>query len=80
MTEREMAELDGLPPQDLTYGAWLRRQSAATQDDILGRSRGALFRRGELPIDRFTDRSGREYTLEELQRREAEAWETANLT
>lgn len=79
LTEREIAALDGLPPNELTYGPWLRRQPAAVQDDILGQSRGRLFRRGELPIDRFIDRTGREYTLDELRRREAEAWEAAGL-
>jgi hypothetical protein len=63
----------------MTYGDWLRRQSAAVQDDVLGKSKGVLFRRGELPIDRFTDKSGAEYTLDELKRREAEAWEKAGL-
>lgn len=79
LTEREIAAMDGLPPNELTYGPWLRRQPAAVQDDILGQSRGRLFRRGELPIDRFIDRTGREYTLDELRRREAEAWEAAGL-
>lgn len=80
LTEKELSELDGAPPQDLTYGAWLRRQSAAVQNEVLGESRARLFRRGELPIDRFTDRTGREYTLEELRRREADAWEDAGLS
>jgi len=34
-----------------------------------------LFRQGGLTLDRFVDRAGREYTLDELRRREAAAWE-----
>lgn len=80
LSEVERAKLDGLPAVETTYGAWLRKQPASVQDDILGRSRGALFRKGELPIDRFTDKTGAEYTLDELKRREAEAWTQAGLT
>jgi SPP1 gp7 family putative phage head morphogenesis protein len=79
LSEVERARLDGQEAIDMTYGDWLRRQSATVQDDVLGKSKGVLFRRGELPIDRFTDKSGAEYTLDELKRREAEAWERAGL-
>jgi len=60
-----------------TYGKWLARQSAETQDDILGKARGQLFRKGELPIDHFTNRKGGELTLEQLKTKESAAWEKA---
>lgn len=79
LSEVDRAKLRGEEPEDLTYGAWLRRQPVSVQNDILGVKKATLFRKGELPIDRFVDKSGAEYTLDELKRREAEAWETADL-
>lgn len=76
---RRMRELTGRAPARTTYGDWLRRQSAARQDDILGPTRGALFRRGELKIDKFVELDGRETTLAELAQRHREAFERANL-
>ncbi len=70
---------DGPVDANLTYGAWLKRQPAAKQDDILGKTRGALFRRGGLTIDRFTDDRGRWYSLEELKAQDKKAFETANV-
>lgn len=49
-----------------TYQQWLKRQSAETQDDILGVAKGKLFRDGGLTVDRFVDQSGQEYTLDQL--------------
>lgn len=49
-----------------TYQQWLARQSAETQDDILGPSRGKLYRRGDYTVDRFVDESGQQYTLDQL--------------
>lgn len=73
------ASMNGLVPADMTYGQWLRTQSASTQDEVLGRTRGRLFRQGGLEIDSFVDDNGRSYTLEELRRREREAFERAGL-
>lgn len=73
------ASMDGQVPADMTYGQWLARQSAAVQDDILGATKGRLFRDGGLAVDRFVDRAGREYTLDELKRRERGAFRKAGL-
>ena len=80
---REMG-LSGLPPstrasmngqvaEDLTYDAWLRKQPVSFQDEVLGQRKGRLFRAG-LKMDRFVNRAGDEYTLDELRQREAEIW------
>lgn len=53
-------------PKRETYPEWLKRQPKPVQDDILGPTRGRLFRDGNLPIDRFVDLKGRALTLEEL--------------
>ena len=74
-----MRELTGRTPARTSYGDWLRRQSAANQDDILGPTRGALFRRGKLKIDKFVEVDGRELTLAELAKRHRDAFELANL-
>lgn len=72
-------KLDGQRPQEATYGAWLKRQNVATQNEVLGVSKAKLFRKGELEIDRFVDRSGNELTLGQLKEREADAWQKAGL-
>ena len=71
VTSRNKARLENRQ----TYDGWLRAQSAATQDDILGKAKGKLYRKGELSVDRFVNRAGQEYTLDQLRRKDAEAWE-----
>lgn len=64
------AELDGQVPERITYAQWLSRQPAAIQDEVLGPTRGRMYRKGEVTLDRFVDKKGRRYTLEQLARRE----------
>jgi len=61
------ASMDGQVPADMTYGSWLRRQSAAFQDQVLGPGKAAVFRRGKVDIGRFVTRDLRPLTLRELQ-------------
>lgn len=58
-----------------TYNDWLTKQPGHVQDDILGKSRGRLFREGGFSVDRFTDASGREYTLDELRSKDRAAFD-----
>lgn len=67
------------PPAFTNYGDWLARQDAATQDEVLGKTKGKLFRDGGLPIDRFTDDRNRVLTLADLRRIESEAFDRAGL-
>jgi hypothetical protein len=67
---KQRAALDGQAPARQTYPQWLRKQDAKTQDFIFGPTRARLFREGKVPIQRFSDRRGRAYTLEELAVRE----------
>lgn len=69
----------GQIPAETTYQEWLSRQSAAFQDEVLGRTKGALFRRGGLTLDQFVDRSGNELTLEELFQTTPWAFSKANI-
>ena len=62
-----------------TYESWLTRQPAQFQDDVLGKTRGALFRRGKLPISKFVDESGETLTLNELRKVEPEVFNRVKL-
>ena len=57
----------GTVPADVTYDGWLRGQPVEFQNEVLGRPKATLFRRG-LKIDRFVDRAGRELTVPELRK------------
>lgn len=73
------ASMNGQVSATETYDSWLRKQSASVQDEALGPSRGALFRSGNLPVDRFTNRAGDELTLSQLKAKEDAAFERAGL-
>lgn len=77
--EGTRASLNGQVPASTTYNEWLRKQPVSVQNEVLGETKARLFRKGELPVDRFVDRQGNEYTLDELRRRESEAFERAGL-
>jgi len=65
------AVLDGFPPAErVTYEQWLKRQPTSVQNEVLGPSRAELWRNGDVPLDRFVDRKGEMWTLDELRRRE----------
>jgi hypothetical protein len=49
-----------------TFEAWLSKQPKFVQDDILGTTKGAAFRRGDLTLRQMLDQSGRPLTLEQL--------------
>lgn len=73
------ASMDGQVPADTTYQEWLRRQSAEFQDDVLGPTRGKLFRRGGVTLDRFVNRDGDQLTLVQLRQRDEAAFERAGV-
>lgn len=64
----ERASADGPVSAQTTYNSWLKRQSAEVQDEVLGVERAKLFRGGKLSIGKFTDDTGKVYTLDELKR------------
>jgi SPP1 gp7 family putative phage head morphogenesis protein len=74
---KRMRELTGQAPAKLSYQEWLKGQPARFQDDILGPTRGELFRKGNLTLDRFVAPSGRELTLAELASFDADAFRAA---
>jgi len=50
----------------LNYSDWLKTQSKAVQVEVLGEARAKAFRANKLPLNRYIDRKGVYYTLDEL--------------
>ena len=69
----------GSVPSRTTYEEFLKSQSLEFQTDVLGPTRVKLFLKGGLGLDDLVDRSGRQYNLSELMRRDAEAFRAAGL-
>lgn len=76
---QRVRELTGRVPGRTTYQEWLGRQSAAFQDDVLGKTRARLFREGGLSLDKFVNRRGDEIPLSGLARLHAAAFRAAGL-
>lgn len=77
--EGTRASMDGQVPQDVSYADWIKKQSAARQDDVLGPARGALLRRGGLELKDLYDNKGRPLTLDEIRQRDAGAFRKAGI-
>lgn len=60
------SSIDGQVSSKMTYSDWLKTQSKAQQDEILGKARAELFRSGKVTLDKFVDSKGNTYTLAEL--------------
>lgn len=73
------SSIDGQVPDNVTYQAWLKTKPASFQDEVLGKTKGKLFRDGGLTLDRFVSKKGHEYTLDELRARDKEAFSKAGL-
>ncbi|AAT69538.1 minor head protein-like [Alphaproteobacteria phage PhiJL001] len=72
-------QLTGTVDAKVSYQDWLTRQSTEFQDDVLGKTRARLFRKGGLRLDRFVNRQGDEIPLADLARRETSAFRAAGL-
>ena len=62
----QRAAVGGPVSGNTTYGGWLKRQSDTVQDEVLGVERAKLFRSGKLSIGKFTDDTGKVYSLARL--------------
>ena len=76
---KRVRELTGRVPAKVTYQEWLTRQSREFQDDVLGKTKGVLFRKGGLKLDKFVNRKGDELTLSQLATTQAQAFRAAGL-
>jgi len=74
-----ISENIGTVPSKTTYNQFLKRQPAAFQDQALGQTKGKLFRKGELDVDKFVDVKGNELTLTQLADSQPEAFVKAGL-
>lgn len=70
---------DGPIDANTSYGGWLARQVDSVQNEVLGVKRAKLFRDGGLTIDKFSTERGRWLSLDELRKKDAEAFERAGL-
>ena len=70
---------DGPIDANTSYGDWLARQVDSVQNEVLGVKRAKLFRDGGLTIDKFSTERGRWLSLDELRKKDSEAFERAGL-
>lgn len=63
---REVAKLVGKVPASTNYDTFLRNSDTAFQNNVLGPTRGRLFRAGEFDVSGFVDNSGERLTLRQL--------------
>jgi SPP1 gp7 family putative phage head morphogenesis protein len=67
-------ELTGQVPAGTTYQAWLERQPASFQNEVLGKTKGELFRKGGLTLDKFIDKDASPLSITELRAKYPEAF------
>lgn len=75
-SQREQAGLKvGQVQAKTTFSSWFKGQDSAFQREWLGPSRYKLYKDGGLSLERFVDpQAGKQYSLEELRRRDAETF------
>lgn len=66
LPEGTRASMDGQVPAKTTYQQWLKKQSVARQNEVLGVAKAKIFREGNLPLDKFVSPTGHVYTLDQL--------------
>jgi len=73
------SSLDGQIPEDITFSDWLKKKNSKFQDEILGATRGKLFRENKADVTVFTNNKGVVYSIEELKKRNSELFVKAGL-
>jgi SPP1 gp7 family putative phage head morphogenesis protein len=56
----------GRVPAETNYQQWLGQQNVAFQNEVLGPTRGRLFRKGEIDLPGFVNDKGQQLTLRQL--------------
>ena len=79
LRNKTRASMDGQVSSDTSYSDWLKKQSAARQDEVLGATRAKLMRDGKLEMSEMYSHKGVFLTLDELRTRDAEAFKRAGL-
>jgi len=75
---KTVREMTGRVPAATSYNTWLKSQTVVFQDEILGISKGKLFRAG-LTLDKFVAANGTELTLPQLSKKYKSLFEAAGL-
>jgi len=75
----EMRRMTGRIPAKVNYQVWFEGQSVEFQNDVLGPTRGLLFRKGGFKLDNFVDKKGATITLDQLADTDAAAFRAAGL-
>ena len=70
LPEGTRASMDGQVPARTTYMDWLKGRSAAEQDEVLGATRGLMFRKGQLGQGDLLTSTYSPISVEDLLRRE----------
>lgn len=65
------ASMNGQVAAKTTYGQWLKKQPLKIQENVLGKVKAQLFRKGKIDITRFTDNKNNVLNLKQLKRTEA---------
>lgn len=78
-TQAQRSSLDGYVSAETSYSDWLKKQSAARQDEILGPTRGKLLRDGGIAPEGFATLKGEWLTLDDLRARNEAAFKRAGL-
>jgi SPP1 gp7 family putative phage head morphogenesis protein len=60
------ASMDGQVPAQMSFEAWLKKQSVARQDAVLGVGKADLWRSGKIGFRDLLDQNGRPLTTEQL--------------
>lgn len=69
----------GRVPSSITYQDWLREQPAEFQDQVLGKTKGKLFRTGKVTVQDFVSQQGNAITLKQLAQSDPTAFIAAGL-
>ena len=77
--EKWQKENIGQTNSKTTFKQWFANQDAAFQKDYLGPTRYDLYKKGDMTIDKFVSPSGKNYTIEQLEARNAAAFKKAGL-
>jgi len=72
-------DFTGQVPATTNYTDWLEGRSSGFQDEILGSTRGKLFRTGEIDMAGFVNADGRLFTLPQLRKRLPDLFDEAGL-
>lgn len=69
----------GQVPSSLSYQDWLNTQPAEFQDQVLGKTKGQLFRTGKVTVQDFVTARGKAVTLKQLAESDPTAFMAAGL-